>query len=139
MEIAQAFSWISTTMKADTTLMANATGGVWQGFADIGTIAPYALVTCQSDVDVLTMNAVRLFTNGVFQIKAIGPTSGFTTLITIADRIDALFRRTGPVAITGGGGVLACYREQSVSYSEIINGSAWSHLGGLYRIALQAS
>jgi hypothetical protein len=35
------------------------------------------------------------------------------------------------------GGVLACWREQSLAYSELVNGQPWSHLGGLYHIELQ--
>src|SRR2546430_4332657 len=41
-------------------LMAAATGGVWQGFANIGTVGPYALYVQQSSADTLTANARRL-------------------------------------------------------------------------------
>jgi hypothetical protein len=123
-------------MRADSALMAAAPGGVFQGFADIGTVAPYALVVQQAGTDVLTVNAIRLFTTLLFQIKAIGPTASYVTIVTIADRIDALFKRTGPTMLSSGG-VLACYREQSLAYEELVNGAQWSHLGGLYRIDLQ--
>ena len=53
-EIAQAFQWINTTLKADTALTTAATGGVWQGFADLGTNTPYALYLQQAGTDVLT-------------------------------------------------------------------------------------
>lgn len=140
-EIAQAFAWITTTMQADTALTLAATGGVWQGFADIDTAEPYALVVQQAGDDVLTMNATRLFTNLLFQIKAIGPTGpidGYATLVTIADRIDTLFGRVGPTALSSGG-VLCCYREGALAYEELVNGRQWSHLGGLYHIELQGS
>lgn len=137
MEAAQAFQWVTSTAHADGALMAVATGGVWQGYADIGVTAPYVLFTQQSGLDVLTMNARRLFVRLLVQIKMIGPTANYAAIVTGADRLDALFKSVGPTALPSGG-VLACYREQLVVYDEIPNGVAWSHLGGLYHIDLQA-
>ena len=141
-EIAQAFNWVVTTLQADSAWVAASTGGVFQGRADIGTIAPYTLVTAQTPgMDVLTVNVKRLFTKITLQIKAVGPMSNYAALVTIADRIDALFGRVGPTALPGQGGVLECFREQAIAYEEprLINGQAWSHLGGLYHIDLQGS
>jgi len=116
--------------------MAAATGGVYQGYAPIGTTPPFAIVSQQVATDVLTVNAVRLFVSILLQIKAIGPANNYAALVTIADRIDALFKSVRDVGL-GTGGILSCYREQSLSYEEIINGAQWSHLGGLYHIELQ--
>lgn len=137
-ETAQAFGWLYSTMVADSALMAAATGGVFQGFADLATVPPYVLYIQQSNVDTLTLNARRLFTRGLFQIKAVGPTANYAALVTIADRIDALFKSVSSVALSSGG-ILECYREQSLAYDELVNGQAWSHLGGLYNIDLQAN
>jgi hypothetical protein len=138
-EIAQAYQWSIALMQADTALVAASTGGIWQGFADQGTPGPYTLVTAQTPgVDALTMNAKRLFSRGVLQIKAVGPTSGYAALVIIANRIDAIFGRTGPAGLSVGG-VLDSYREQQVAYEELVNGQSWSHLGGLYHIDLQGS
>ena len=138
METAQAFQFVIATMQADTPLMLAASGGIWQGFADTDLTAPFALVTQQAGEDVLTVNAYRVISRLLFQIKAIGPASGYATLITIADRIDALFRRVETTALDPGT-LLAMYREQPLAYEEIVNGRIWSHLGGLYRIELQGS
>src|SRR5260221_17991 len=140
-EVAQAFQWISSTMRADTSLMAAAVGGVWQGMADIGTVPPYASYAQQANSDVLTMNKVRLWASLLMQIKAVGPASQYTALVTIADRIDALFKSVRPTALPGSGGVLECYRDGSVAFDEpkLVNGVQWSHLGGLYRIDLQGT
>jgi hypothetical protein len=138
-ETAQAFSWVATTMQADSALMAAAVGGLYQGLAPVDTVAPFVLVIQQTGTDVLTMNANRLFVHILLQIKALGPSGpggSYSALVTIADRIDALFKRAGPVGLSSGG-VLACWREQSLAYSELVNGQPWSHLGGLYHIELQ--
>ena len=137
-EIAQAYAWIESTCLADSALTTAATGGVWQGLADIGTVAPFVSFTQQSNSDVLTLNAVRLWDNILMQIKAVGPTSGYATLITIADRIDTLFGSVRYVALSVGG-VLSCYRESAYALDQEVNGQQWSYLGGLYRIALQGS
>ena len=140
-ETAQAFQFVATTMQADSALMAAATGGLYQGFAPIDTVAPFVIVTQQVGTDVLTANAVRLWTDILLQIKMLGPSGpggNYAALVTGADRIDALFRRAGPIGLSSGG-VLACYREQALAYNELVNGQPWTHLGGLYRIALQGT
>ena len=138
METAQAFAWLVSTMKADTALIAAATGGIWQGFADIGAVAPYALISQQAGNDMITMNARRLFSHLKMQLKAVGPATGYAALVTIADRIDTLFGRVGPVSLTPGY-VLSSYRESPLSYEEIVSGVQYSHLGGIYHILLEAS
>ncbi len=137
-ETYQAFNWTTTTMRADSALMAAAVGGVYQGYAPIGTTPPFAIVSQQVATDALTLNAVRMFVHILLQIKAIGPANNYAALVTIADRIDALFKSVRTVGLSTGG-VICCYREQSLAYEEIINGAQWSHLGGLYHIELQGS
>lgn len=139
-EIYQAYAYIVGAMKNDSALMAAATGGVWQGFAPLGTTAPYALVTKQSDSDSLTMNAVRIFAQILLQIKAVGPSSDFDTLETIAKRIDALFGRSGVTTPSTGGVVFSVYRDGEISYEEEpAPGVQVSHLGGLYHIEIQGT
>jgi hypothetical protein len=136
----QAVLWISATAKADTALMAASVGGVWHEAADIGVTAPYLLFLQQSGTDTDTANAHRLFSRLLFQIVAVGPTAQYATLATIADRIEALFGSTRSFGLPGGGGVLECWRIQPLAYPEpLVNGKAWSRLGGLYQIDVQGS
>ena len=126
-------------MQADSALMAAATGGIYREYAPLDTVAPFVIVQQQVATDVLTVNAVRLFVSILLQIKALGPSGqggNYGALITIADRIDALFKSVRSFGLSSGG-VLACYREQSITYAELVNGQPWSHLGWLYRIELQ--
>ena len=118
--------------------MTAATGGVWEQFADVGVVAPYVLAVHQAGSDVLTMNAKRLFDHLLFQIKGVGPTSSYATLVVIDARIDALFGRVGSTSLSPGI-MLSCYREQPFTYSELRNGQPWSHLGGIYHISLQGA
>lgn len=139
MEIAQAYAWIDATMRADTSLMAISTGGIWQGLADIATIPPYASYGKQADSDVLTVNAVRLWASILMQIKMAGPTNNYAALVAGANRIEALFGSVRSVALPGGGGILQSYRDGELALEYVVNGAAWSDLGGLYRIDLQGS
>ena|SRR5258706_8345734 len=139
-ETATAFSWIYSLASADSALVAAATGGLFMGIADIGVTAPFMSYSRQSGADKLTLQAVRIWTDILMLIKAVGPTTGYPALVTIAGRIDALFRDVRNAQVPGGGGaVLACYREQEFAMNELVNGVQWSHLGGLYRIELQGS
>lgn len=139
-EIYQAYAYIVGAMKADTALTAAATGGVWQGFAPIDTPMPYALVTKQSDHDVLTLNVNRVMSHLLLQIKAVGLTSDYDTLEIIANRIDALFGKQEASTPPTGGIVLGTYRESQISYEEApAPGVQISHLGGLYDIDLQGT
>src|SRR6266496_1339217 len=140
-ETAQAFQWVASTMQADSALMAVAIGGVYREYAPVDTVAPFALVSQQAGTDMLTANAVRLFVHVLLQIKMIGPSGAggnYAVLVTGADRIDALFKSVRSVGLSSGG-VLCCYREQTIAYGELINGQPWSHLGGIYHIELQGA
>ncbi len=138
-EIAMAYAWVDSTCRADSALMAASTGGVWQGMADIGVQPPFTVYGRQSDIDVDTVNAVRLWASILLQIKAVGMASNWTALVVIANRIDALFGNVRSVGIPGGG-VISSTREQQIAMDDPpIAGAAWTNLGGLYRIALQGS
>jgi hypothetical protein len=137
-ETALAYQWAATTMQADSALVAAAVGGVYREFAPIDTVPPYALVAQQVGGDVNTVNAIRIKTDILLRIQAIGPSGSggnYGALVTIADRIDALFKNVRNVGVSGGL-VLACYREQPLAYGEEVNGQPWSYLGGLYHIEL---
>jgi len=126
-------------MQGDVPLMAAATGGIYREYAPVDTVAPFVIVQQQVATDVLTVNGIRLFVSILLQIKALGPSGiggNYGVLVTIADRIDALFKSVRSVGL-GTGGILCCYREQSLAYSELVNSQPWSHLGGLYHIELQ--
>lgn len=138
-ETAQAFGWIYSRCTGDTALMAVATG-VFQGFAPVGTALPYVLYLQQVMTDTNTIDARRLMARGLFQIKAVGLSSDYAHLVTMADRIDTLFKSQSSVALSPSGGILESYRQQSLSYDAIgYNGQQESHLGGLYSIDVQAS
>ena len=138
-ELAMAYAWIDSTMKADSALVAASTGGIYQGAAPIGTQPPFTLYTMQASSDVMTLQAIRLWASMLVQIKAIGRTGtgDYAAMVTIVGRIDALFGNVRNVGLVQGG-ILACYRDGQIALDEeVAPGVLWSQLGGLYRIELQ--
>lgn len=141
METAQAFKWVLDTAKADAPLVAVATGGFYEGFAPQGTAMPYFLVTAQDPgSDVLSGNRTRLMTHILLQIKVVGLAASYNSLVTGADRIDALFGDMKNVALSPGS-MIACWRENEIAYPDpkLIDGKQVRHLGGLYHIELKGA
>ncbi len=138
-EIALAFQYITTTLRADSALMAASVGGVFQGVADISTVGPYTSFGQQSGQDSLTLTAKRVMARMLLQIVGVGPDAQYGALVVIANRIDALFGDVKNVGLPGGGVMLTSYREQPLALDiGLVAGASWSKLGGLYHIDLQS-
>ena len=84
------FQWLMSVLSVDSTLAGFAPGGVWRSLADAGAATPFVILAYQAGSDVLTMNAVRLMTTHLYQVKAVGPASMASQIISAASRIDAL-------------------------------------------------
>jgi hypothetical protein len=137
-ETAQSFQWAVARAKGDTALVAVAVGGIWQGFAPIGTTGLYVQISQQATTDVNTINAFRVFSSILLLIKAVSKSSDFDNIVIATNRIDALFKDQKNIALSPGY-MLSSYREQEIAYEELVSGVQESHLGGLYRILLQGA
>lgn len=120
-------------LSADSTLMAALTGGLWEVYAPPGTTTPYGLLACQSATDVNAATAARIMTTLVYQVKIVGPAQDESTLRAAYVRADGLLQPSGR-ALSNTNGTLACYREQTFSLGELVNGALWLNIGGLYRV-----
>ncbi len=138
-EILLAYEFLTTTLNADSTLTGLVTGGIWRGSAPVEAVPPYVVMNLQAGSDVLTLNGVRIYDSLLFQIKTIGPAVQTTTLLSAANEIDSLLKRTSGVPLTtdGLGAILACFRESPMQLDELVNGELWTQLGGMYRIQIQ--
>ena len=86
--------WLRATLAADSTLATAAPGGVYRGVAPPGVLTPFVIISLQSGIDVLTVNAYRLMSQPLYQVKAVGPASVMTTIVAAANEIDALLGRS---------------------------------------------
>ena len=128
--------WLYSTLSGDSTLLGYAPGGVWRYIAPTGTATPYIILQPQSPNDKITMNAIRIFSDDAFQVKAVAPETQFQAMINASNRIDTLINNK-PVTTITGGTLLACFRERELEYNEIVNGALWQHMGGLYRLYIE--
>src|SRR5258708_31684482 len=93
-EVYYGFQWLKSVLAADSTLTGFAPGGIWRGMAPSGTVTPFIVISFQAGVDVLTMNAIRLFVTPLYQVKCVGPMTLSTTIAAAAAEIDSLLART---------------------------------------------
>ena len=141
-EIALGFAWLTSTLTANATLMSQAVGGVWRAYAPPGTVPPWIILAHQSGTDVIQMNAFRLMSRQLFQVKVVGPASGMATLAQAAEQFDTLIGSPpafGSVVIGGNmvGYVLSSYRQSPLEVDELVNGELWTNLGGLYELQIE--
>ena len=128
-------------LSADATLQGYAPGGVFRSEAPPGTAMPFVIIGLQSPgVDTMTITAVRLMSNPLFQIRAVGPAAITQQVANAASQIDTLLGgkdglRNQSIA---NGFIAACYRENVLELDEIINGELITSLGGFYRLQIEA-
>jgi hypothetical protein len=98
-EIAYGFQWLYSTLANDATLAA-LVSGVFRGLAPATAAVPYVIMSHQAGSDALNAFGVRVMSNLLYQVKAVGPGNIFTTLMSAAERIDKLLGGTtaGPAA-----------------------------------------
>jgi hypothetical protein len=137
-EIMLGFQWLQFVLTQDATLMGYVSG-VYRSLAPAGTPTPFIIYGYQSGSDALTVNAVRLTSNLLYQVKVCGPASMDVTLAAAASEIDKVLKRPVGIPITpdGLGAILAAYRESPLIVDSEVNGEVWSNVGGLYRIEIQ--
>ena len=128
--------FIYATLTANSALMALCPGGVNRGTAPPGTAYPFIVMNLQAGSDVLTMNAVRLMTECVYQIKVVGPASTTVALATVDAAMDALIKRTSGSSTDGL--TLSFYRDTPIFLDENVSGIQYLNVGGLYRAQIVA-
>jgi hypothetical protein len=96
---------------------------------------PVVIYSYQSGDDVYGSGKMRIMSQLVYQVKAVGAGATFSVLAPVADRIDELLH--GAFGSVAGLSVLSCMRRAPVAYAEIDNGIQYRHLGGLYRLQVR--
>ena len=130
--VGDGFALLYGVLSGDATFMAAVTG-LYQVMAPTQATPDYALLIHQSATDVNAATASRIMTTLVYQVKFVGPAQDEANLRTAYKRADALLQPNG-LALRNVSGTLACFREQTFSVGELVNGALWLNIGGLYRV-----
>lgn len=134
-EIAE--KWLYATLSADATLAGLVADRISGTLSPELLELPYVTFLMQSSRDVSEVSGIRISTDNLYIVKAVGQTSTWDDLAPIASRIDYLIHRPGSVMIQGSGS-LTCIREMVHQQAEVDEGLQYRHLGGIYRIRASA-
>lgn len=129
------YAWLALILSGDSTLSGYAPGGVWRAYAPPGTATPFVILQHQGGGDVITVNAYRIMSDQIFQVKAVGPGSDMERLVNAAKRIDTLLGGPTSGSIPEGS-VLSCNREEEIDLPEVVDGEYWQASGGLHRLLI---
>lgn len=131
METITVDTWLTSVLKADTTLMAL----VPNVYSFPGTNLTYPSVVFQeqSVVDVRGVGPSRIMIDGLWLVRGIVETTTFLGLSeSIANRIDFLLQaKKGTIP---SGSIWGCARVRPFRLVETVLSRQYRHLGGIYRI-----
>jgi hypothetical protein len=146
-EIWLGYALLMETLLANSTLIGQCPGSVNRAYAPPATATPFIILQYQGGADTTTMNAVRLKSSLLYQVKVVGPAAITAAIASASELIDTTIgRQPGnpqspqPIVISSAtvGYVLACYREQPLILDTLENGEQWCAAGGLYRMEIQS-
>jgi hypothetical protein len=139
-EVGLGLQFLFGVLSPDPTLASYAPGGGYRSLAPDGTATPFWIVSLQNaGQDTLTQQGVRLLSQPLFLVKAVGPASAMQAIVNAASQIDLLLGggqglRNQSIA---NGFIAACFRTATHEQDELVNGVLWTNIGGLYRLVIE--
>ena len=134
-----AAEFINSILSNDETLAGIVGTCIYNTIADIKAGSPYIIFNVQAPgKDTVVLGGFRLASNPVFQVKAVGKDVVFEDLNAIANQIDILLHNAA--GTTSDGRVFSIIRDAPIQYVEPAkDGGYFYHLGGLYKVVVQAN
>lgn len=140
-------TWLASVLSMDATLSSLLAArpdvpskpGVYSDVTKQGAAFPYVLFQATDPgQDVVATGAIRVMVSTLYLVRGVIQGESYAgVLAQIASRIDVLLHKTsGPVA--GGGTIVSCVRQSLFKLPETQNGISYRHLGGIFRINVQA-
>lgn len=128
---------LQAKLAGDATLVGLGVQGVFHRRAPQGQAEPVVVFNQQSAVDYYT-HAGRAYRDLVYLVKAIDQSESAARAGQIADRLDALLTDQ-PLTVAGWTVIARPRRFIDVDYDEPAEGIIYQHLGGLFRVKVQAA
>jgi hypothetical protein len=128
--------WLRSTLLGDATLVNLIGQRAYNGVAQAGATFPYVVYNYQAGAgDVMVVGGGRVWTDQLWQIRAVAEGTSTTTIEPVVDRIDTLLHDTSGTA--QGGVVCDCIRENQTERVEVTDGKTYVNLSALYRVKVQ--
>lgn len=86
--------------------------------------------------DMFATGAYRVWAEMFYQVEVMDRSDSVQHMRSVADRVDSLLH--GSSGYVTGAWIVACTRNSSINYSIVDESIQYQHLGGLYRIRVQA-
>lgn len=135
-ELLAADDWIHDVLTADPDLAGLVDGRVYVDLIR-GALPAIVFSVDSPGVDTIGVGGVRIMARPTYTVKVVGQGGSFVPLRPIADRIDVLMHGNHDAAATGGI-VFSGVRETPLHYTTLEEGITYRHLGGTYRLHVQA-
>lgn len=134
-EVVTGLRFIRGLLTDDETLMAGASE-VYQDAGPVEAVYPFVTIGFQDGDDLLTLDSTFIMSPLSFVVKVVGQGSSYAPLEALAERIKTLLHKATGSA--GNGVVYECVQVAPVAYRENgQDGKQYSHLGGLYELAVR--
>ena len=138
--------WIFEQLADDSTVVANAganvldatKAGVYVPQAPEGALYPLVRYNLMAGTDSLSMGTTRNMTDCVYQVLCVGQTESYQSLETLADRVDTLLTNPSDTTVDSHV-IIGSWREQVIKIPELVSGTHYRSLGGLYRIHVRSA
>lgn len=124
-------SWLYAVLSGDADLALLVGDRIFDGVGRPDAAYPFVVFQFQGGHDVAGVSAIRLMSQELYLVKAVGRGASYAALKPIAKRIDELLHRQR--GVTADGTVWSCVREQPFKNVYIEDRIQHRQLGGLYR------
>lgn len=131
MTILSADRWLFDVLSSDVNLEGAIGDRIYMDTAPEGSSYPFIGMQFVYGRAVSNMMADIVMFDEVWLVKATGKGNDYTALEPIVNRISQVLHKAS------GSGVVACFEEEILRFSEIDQGEVYKHLGHYYRIYTQ--
>ncbi len=135
--ISPAFALVYSTLSADSTFMSYVSSVEQDMLLPAAYTKPYCVMQMQSPpIDTNSATGYRMLSRGIITVKIVGKASDGAAIRSAFAQADSLLCPNGRprrVSDNNSGALLDIYRGGTLSYSEVVSGEKYIHLGGLYR------
>lgn len=139
--ISPAFALADSVLTADSTFMGYVQGVYQQMAPAIAYTKPFCILQMQSPpIDTNDGMGIRVLSRGILTCKIVGKAGPDGAAMRNAfARADALLNPNGHprrIGDNNSGSLLYLFRDGTLEYPELVDGTLWLHLGGQYRYAI---